>query len=92
MLKGKLSENYIERRLCEAVTKMGGITYKLSALGRVNKPDRVIMLPHGKVLFIECKAEGKKPKENQLREHKRLRDLGMRVIVINSLDFREVFD
>ena len=66
-------------------------------LGRPNgAPDRAVMFPAdeqrfidgawGTTLWVELKATGKEAKPHQLREHKRMRDMGQRVVVIDSLD------
>lgn len=79
-------ESLIEKYLCKEIEDRGGMTYKLSPIGRVNKPDRLVMLPGGKIIFVECKAPGEKPRLGQLREHERLRKLGFRVVVLDSYD------
>lgn len=79
-------EALIETHLCKEVEARGGITYKLSSIGRMNKPDRLVMLPGGRIIFVECKAPGQKPRAGQLREHERLHKLGFRVEVVDSYD------
>jgi hypothetical protein len=37
-------------------------------------------------IFVELKAPGKKPTPGQLREHARLRELGFRVEVLDSIE------
>lgn len=79
-------ESVIEKNLVHHVENLGGITYKLSPTGRANKPDRLVMLPGGKIIFVECKAPGEKPRLGQVREHERLKKLGFRVVVLDSND------
>ena len=88
----KIRENVIENNLARRVEEMGGITYKLSPIGRINKPDRLVMLPGGKIIFVECKRPGETPRQGQLREHERLRKLGFRVEVLDSHDVRFLYD
>lgn len=88
----KTRESVIESNLARRVEEMGGITYKLSPIGRINKPDRLVMLPGGKTIFVECKRPGEKPRQGQLREHERLRKLGFRVEVLDSHDVRFLYD
>lgn len=85
-------ESVIENNLARRVEDLGGITYKLSPIGRVNKPDRLVMLPGGKVIFVECKRPGEKPRPGQIREHERLRKLGFRVEVLDSHDVRFLYE
>lgn len=87
-----MRENVIENNLARRVEEMGGITYKLSPIGRINKPDRLVMLPGGKIIFVECKRPGEQPRQGQLREHERLRKLGFRVEVLDSHDVRFLYD
>lgn len=47
-------------------------------------PDRIVLLPGGRLIFVECKAPGEQPRADQLREHKRLRALGFTVVVLDS--------
>ena len=49
-------------------------------------PDRLILLPGGKIAFTELKAPGKKPRPLQLARHKTLMGLGFRVYVIDSAE------
>ena len=59
---------------------------KVQWVGRWGAPDRVIFAPGGVVVWVELKAPGKKPRPNQLREHERMRAMGQRVEVIDSID------
>ena len=47
-------------------------------------PDRLVLLPEGKMFFAELKAPGKKPRPEQVRVHESLRKLGFDVRVIDS--------
>lgn len=77
-------ESAIEKHLVAEVRKEGGIAYKFVSPGRRSVPDRIVLLPGGRVTFVECKAPGKKPRPEQLREHERLRALGFTVAVLDS--------
>ncbi|MEQ1975016.1 VRR-NUC domain-containing protein [Xenorhabdus sp. SGI240] len=80
----KIREDVIERHLVIEVKKAGGIAYKFVSPGRRGVPDRIVVLPNGRVIFVECKAPGEKPRPDQLREHERLRALGQEVVVLDS--------
>ncbi|HCU0880056.1 VRR-NUC domain-containing protein [Morganella morganii] len=86
----KVREHVIERHLVNEVKKAGGIAYKFVSPGRRAVPDRLILLPGGKVIFVECKAPGEKPRPDQLREHARLFALGHQVIVLDGKDLAEI--
>ncbi|CDG20658.1 putative nuclease p44 [Xenorhabdus poinarii G6] len=80
----KIREDVIEKHLVNEVKKAGGIAYKFVSPGRRGVPDRIVVLPNGRVVFVECKAPGEKPRRDQLREHERLRALGQTVVVLDS--------
>lgn len=88
----RVLESVIEKNLIRRVEDLGGITYKLSPIGRINKPDRLVMLPNGKIIFVECKRPGEEPRPGQIREHERLRRLGYRVVVLDSHDVSFLYE
>lgn len=77
-------EKEIERKLAIAVKKKGGIALKFTSPEFDGMPDRLILLPNGKIAFAELKAPGKKPRALQLTRHRLLRKLGFMVFVIDS--------
>lgn len=77
-------EKDIEAALVRRIKKIGGIAYKFTSPSRRSVPDRLCVLPGGRVVFIECKAPGKKPTRLQAAEHERLRALGAEVLVVDS--------
>lgn len=87
----KVREDVIERHLVNEVKKAGGIAYKFVSPGRRAVPDRLVLLPGGKIIFVECKAPGEKPRPDQLREHARLFALGHQVVVLDSKDLTGIF-
>ena len=81
-----MSEKDIEAYLVRKVKLIGGEAYKFSSPSRRGVPDRVVILPSGAVLWVELKAEGRRPTLLQSKEHERLRTLGQRVVVVDSKD------
>jgi hypothetical protein len=79
------SEKLIERKLREGVRKMGGLALKWVSPGITGVPDRIVMMPGGKVYFVELKSTGVKPTARQLTVHRKLNGLGMDLWVIDSL-------
>ncbi|EAS6351712.1 VRR-NUC domain-containing protein [Salmonella enterica subsp. enterica] len=77
-------ESLIEKHLVAEVKKTGGVAYKFVSPGRRSVPDRIVLLPGGRLVFVECKAPGEPPRADQLREHERLRALGFSVVVLDS--------
>ena len=82
-------EKAIELSLVKRIKELGGIAYKFVSPNRRSVPDRLCLLPGGRVLFVECKAPGKRPTVLQAKEHERLRALGFEVLVVDN---KEDFD
>lgn len=80
----RMSEKFIEKKLVMEVKKHGGICPKFTSPGFDGMPDRLILLPGGKIAFVEVKAPGKKPRPLQLARHKVLRELGFQVFVLDE--------
>ena len=80
------SEKQIEQALVRAVKNMGGIAPKFVSPGFDGMPDRIVLLPHGLMAFVEVKAPGKKPRPLQVSRHGLLRRLGFRVYVLDDMD------
>jgi len=80
-----MNEKAIEQKLVLAVKNMGGIAPKFVSPGFDGMPDRLILLPGGRIAFVEVKAPGKKPRPLQLARHKLLQGLGFKVYVLDSL-------
>jgi hypothetical protein len=85
----------VEGYLCDVVTFQGGTAAKFVSPSFRSRPDRICMRPippeHRAIVarylkFVEAKAPGEHASESQAREHKRLRDLGFEVHVIDTPD------
>lgn len=93
-----MRESEIEAYLVKRVRELGGEVRKVKWIGRRGAPDRLVMLPFGKLPFkatvwVELKASGKRatfpanPHERkQYREHERMRRVGQFVTVIDSIE------
>ena len=77
-------EREIERKLVKAVARLGGACPKLSCPGYDGMPDRLVLLPGGKIGFIEVKAPGKKPRPLQSARHRMLLGLGFNVYTLDG--------
>jgi len=80
-----MREREIERRLAAAVKQSGGMCPKFVSPGLDGMPDRICLLPNGKIGFVEVKATGKTPRALQLKRHEQLRALGFRVFVLDDV-------
>lgn len=79
-------EKQIEARVCDYAKDRGLLVYKFTSPARAAVPDRLFILPTGKVFFVEFKREGQKPTVPQAREHARLRGHGVTVFVIDNVE------
>ena len=77
-------EKEIEKQLVLETKRMRGIALKFTSPGFVGVPDRLVLLPGGKLAFVEVKREGEKPRAIQVARHKLLRNLGFKVYVLDS--------
>ena len=77
-------EKKIEQKLVREVRFRGGICPKLVSPGFDGMPDRIVLLPHGRMGFVEVKAPGEKPRPLQTALHRLLTRLGFKVYVLDA--------
>lgn len=77
-------EKDIEARLVRGVKAMGGRAYKFVSPGNVGVPDRIVVLPGGRVIFVELKTEKGVVSAAQRQQIRVLRDLGADVRVLQG--------
>jgi len=78
------SEKILERKLREETEKIGGLCLKLLTTYFTGLPDRLCLLPGGRLFFIELKTTKQKPRKIQLYVHKKLIDLGFKVYIVDT--------
>lgn len=81
-----MREKTIEQILVKAAKTMGGIAPKFTSPGWSGMPDRLVLLPGGRVAFVEVKAPGEQPRPLQLARHRLLRGLGFNVYVLDDAE------
>ena len=81
-----MREKHIEKELAARTKAMGGIAPKFTSPGFDGMPDRLVLLPHGRMGFVELKAQGRKPRPLQLARHRLLQRLGFKVYVIDEIN------
>lgn len=81
-----MTEEYIEQKLVKAVKKGGGMALKFVSPGLDGVPDRIVLLPMGRIAFVELKAQGKKMRPLQVRRKRQLEGLGFLVYCIDGVD------
>lgn len=79
-----MREKTIEQTFRAAVKAAGGLAVKFTSPGFDGVPDRLALLPDGKMAFVEVKAPGEKPRPLQLARHRLLRQLGFKVYVLDD--------
>ena len=78
------SEKIIERKLVSLVKANGGLCIKLLCDNLLGLPDRLVLMPHSQIAFVELKTTGQKPRRIQKFMHKKIRNLGFKVEVIDT--------
>ena len=81
-----MREKEIERKLATIVKAAGGIASKFVSPGYDGMPDRIVLLPGGRIAFVEVKAPGCKPRPLQKARHEMLQRLGFRVYILDNPD------
>lgn len=93
MLKDKMTEKDIEQKLIKVVKTLGGLCPKFISPGFDGVPDRLVLLPKGRMAFVELKAPGKKLRPLQVRRKRQLEQLGFLVYTIDDVErIKEVLD
>lgn len=75
-------EQQVESRLVKGIKKLGGVAFKFTSPGNSGVPDRLVVLPDGRVEFVELKTEVGKLSAIQERQIAKLKRLGARVHVL----------
>ena len=77
-------EKEIESYLVKRVKELGGRSYKWVSPGNVGVPDRIVLLPGGRIIFVELKQPGKRPTAVQRVVMAQLRALDFRATWTDS--------
>lgn len=81
-----MTEKYIEQKLLRAVKERGGIAPKFVSPGLDGVPDRIVLLPMGRMAFVELKAPGKKMRPLQVKRKTQLEALGFLVYCVDGIE------
>lgn len=81
-----MEEQKIERRLKKEIELIGGKALKFVSPGVSGVPDRIVLLPGGRIIFVELKAPGKKLRPIQELRKKEFNKLGFNTRVIDSIE------
>lgn len=77
-------EKNIERKLVKETKACQGMCLKFTSPSMTGMPDRIILLPKGKIGFVEVKRKGERPRSIQIKRINDLRDLGFKVFVLDD--------
>lgn len=84
-------EKDIEARLKRGVERAGGLCLKWVSPGCTGVMDRIVLLPGGRVIFVELKKPGGRLSERQKLMAYELRKRGMEVLSIWDLESVDLF-
>ena len=79
-----MRERTLELKLVKETRKRGGVALKFVSPGYAGMPDRLVLLPHQVMGFVEVKAPGQKPRPLQVNRHAMLREMGFPVFVLDD--------
>ncbi len=77
-------EKEVERKLIQPIRNMGGLCLKFETPGYTGVPDRIVLLPGERLVFVETKQRGKKERARQVLVQEIIRKLGF--TVFSSID------
>ena len=78
-----MRERTVEQRLVKEVKLMVGIAPKFTTPGFDGVPDRIVLLPGGKMGFVELKAPGQNMRPLQVQRKRQLEGLGFLVYCLD---------
>lgn len=77
-------ESAIEAKLVRGVKAAGGVAYKFVSPGTAGVPDRIVVLPGGRVIFVELKTDTGRLSPGQRVQLDKLRALGAEAVVVRG--------
>ena len=91
-----MKESSIEAHLVREVKRHGGLCYKFVSPGNPGVPDRLVIVPDGRTIFVELKTEVGRLAKLQRWQRSEMEKRGADVRVLYGLDavkefLREVF-
>lgn len=82
----KTRERDVEQHLVTSLGKINLPCIKFDPTNRIGMPDRIVLLPDGKVIWVELKTKGGSLEEIQKLRHAELQRLGHPVVVLWDKD------
>jgi len=78
-----MRESSVEAVFSRRVRQLGGLSFKFAPVHAGN-PDRIVLLPGGRVYLVELKAAGGALRPDQVLWHRRAAQLGTSVYVVSG--------
>jgi len=82
----RLLEKDIEKSVGSYAKRKGVLTDKFCSPSKPSVPDQMYTFPGGLIVLIEFKASGKKPTVKQVEDHRKRRDQGGLVYVVDNIE------
>lgn len=82
-------EKSVEQKLTKAVKDKGGLALKFVSPNFNGVPDRLVLMPYGKMAFVELKAPKKKMRAMQIKRKRQLESLGFSVYCVDDIGMIE---
>lgn len=79
-----MRESELETKFKSLIHQAGGKAYKFISPGNDGVPDRLVILPGGKIGFVELKQTGRKPGKLQEFRMRELEQMGCFTAVVDS--------
>ena len=86
-----MKESELEARFVRRIREGGGQCWKLISPGRAGVPDRLVLLPGGRVVFVELKTETGRLSPLQAKMQEQLAALGMEARVLQGREQVDAF-
>lgn len=77
-----MKESEIEKKFRLMIERHGGVARKWVSPGQSGVPDRIVLLPGGRISFVELKKPGGVVSKLQLKQISRLEELGFHCAVV----------
>jgi len=79
-----MTEKQIESKLVNAVKNEGGLCLKFVSPSMDGIPDRIVLLPNGRIAFVETKRKGEKMRPLQNLRKRQFMKLGFKVYCLDD--------
>ena len=86
-----MRESSIETRLVRMVRDRGGLCFKFVSPGNPGVPDRIVITPAGRTVYVELKTEVGRLAAIQKWQHEEMRKRGADVRTLKGLDQVKAF-